>query len=54
VLREYALDFIDVFAPHLERHAVSRALTTNGAVPPWPDAPHWRERQTPHKMAEAE
>jgi DNA-binding transcriptional LysR family regulator len=54
VLREYALDFIDVFAPHLERQAVSRVLATNDAAPPWPDAPHWRERQSPHKAAEAE
>ncbi|WP_199100050.1 LysR substrate-binding domain-containing protein [Dyella sp. ASV21] len=53
VLREYALDFISVFAPHLERRAVSRALATGGAgASQWPGVPHWRERQIPLKVAE--
>ena len=53
VLREYTLDFISVFAPHLERRAVSRALATGGAgVSHWPGVPHWRERHVPGKVAE--
>jgi DNA-binding transcriptional LysR family regulator len=53
VLREYTLDFISVFAPHLERRAVSRALATGGAgVSHWSDVPHWRERHVPGKVAE--
>ncbi|MDR2012345.1 MAG: LysR family transcriptional regulator [Rhodanobacter sp.] len=52
VLREYMLDFIGVFAPHLERRMVSRVLAANDAAPPWSDAPHWRERQALHKAAE--
>ncbi|WP_114241243.1 LysR substrate-binding domain-containing protein [Dyella sp. C9] len=51
VLREYTLDFISVFAPHLERRAVSRALATGGAgTSQWPGVPHWRQRQVPHKV----
>lgn len=53
VLREYALDFISVFAPHLERRAVSRALANGTASSSWNGVPHWRERQVPHKVAEA-
>jgi LysR family transcriptional regulator, cys regulon transcriptional activator len=53
VLREYTLDFINVFAPHLERRAVSRALASGGAgTSHWPGVPHWRERQVPHRVAE--
>lgn len=53
VLREYALDFISVFAPHLERRAVSRALANGGVgASQWPGVPHWREREVPHKVAE--
>ncbi|RDI99576.1 LysR family transcriptional regulator [Dyella solisilvae] len=55
VLREYTLDFISVFAPHLERRAVSRALATGGiGASQWPGVPHWRERQVPHKVVELE
>ncbi|MDR2991559.1 MAG: hypothetical protein LBU72_06480, partial [Burkholderiaceae bacterium] len=44
VPRDYTLDFIELFGPHLERRAVRHAL--GGAAPPsWPQAPHWRERQ---------
>jgi DNA-binding transcriptional LysR family regulator len=42
VLREYALEFIGLFAPHLERRTVSRALS--GGAAHWPAVPHWRER----------
>lgn len=52
VLREYALDFISVFAPHLERRAVSRALANGTAGASWTGVPHWRERKVPHKVAE--
>jgi LysR family transcriptional regulator, cys regulon transcriptional activator len=53
VLREYTLDFINVFAPHLERRAVSRALATGGAgTSHWPGVPHWRDRQVPHRVTE--
>ncbi|MET3654234.1 LysR substrate-binding domain-containing protein [Dyella japonica] len=53
VLREYALDFIGVFAPHLERRAVSRALASGGTgTSQWPGVPHWRERRVPVKLVE--
>jgi LysR family cys regulon transcriptional activator len=53
VLREYALDFIGVFAPHLERRAVSNALATAGVgAANWPGVPHWRERRVPSKVVE--
>lgn len=53
VLREYTLDFISVFAPHLERRAVSRALASGGVgTSQWPGVPHWRERLVPLKVAE--
>ena len=46
VPRDYTLDFIDLFAPHLDRRAVRHVLGANGASPPsWLTAPHWRERQ---------
>ncbi len=45
VLREFTLEFIATFAPHLERRAVSRLLGGNGQAPTtWPAVPHWRER----------
>jgi hypothetical protein len=44
VLREYVLEFIDRFAPHLDRRDVARALATDAAATEWPAAPHWRER----------
>ena len=51
VLRDYALDFIGVFAPHLERRMVSRALAANGVgTSQWPGVPHWRERLVPQKV----
>jgi len=44
VLREYVLEFIARFAPHLDRRDVSRALTADATPIEWPAAPHWRER----------
>lgn len=45
VLREYTLEFIGLFAPHLERRAVSRLLASTGtSATHWPAIPHWRER----------
>lgn len=46
VLREYALAFIAMFAPHLERRAVSRLLAGQAGIT-WPAVPHWRERAAP-------
>ena len=43
VLRDFVLDFISQFAPHLERRAVSR-LVTAGETTEWPEAPQWRDR----------
>ncbi|MFC5743394.1 LysR substrate-binding domain-containing protein [Dyella tabacisoli] len=43
VLREYVLEFIHQFAPHLNRRDVTRALATNAPYE-WPVVPHWRER----------
>lgn len=44
VLREFVLDFIGQFAPHLDRRDVVRALATDAQPTDWPEAPHWRER----------
>ncbi|HEV2538190.1 MAG TPA: LysR substrate-binding domain-containing protein [Frateuria sp.] len=44
VLREYVLEFIGRFAPHLDRRDVVRALTGDAAPAAWSDGPHWRER----------
>lgn len=44
VLREFVLEFIARFAPHLDRRDVARVLTGNPASAAWPQAPHWRER----------
>lgn len=45
VLREFTLEFIATFAPHLERRSVSRLLSGHGQLPAtWPAVPHWRER----------
>ena len=43
VLREYVLDFIHKFAPHLARQDITRALT-EPTPRYWPQVPHWRER----------
>ncbi|MCX7515373.1 LysR substrate-binding domain-containing protein [Frateuria hangzhouensis] len=44
VVREFVLDFIGQFAPHLDRWDLVRALTGDTA-PERPQTPHWRERQ---------
>jgi DNA-binding transcriptional LysR family regulator len=44
VLREYMLEFIRRFAPHLERRAVIRALAGDGVVADWPGVPDWHSR----------
>ncbi|WP_426702853.1 LysR substrate-binding domain-containing protein [Rhodanobacter sp. Col0626] len=44
VLREYVLEFIAQFAPHLNRRDVVRALAVDAAPTDWPAVPHWRER----------
>ncbi|MFC5437554.1 LysR substrate-binding domain-containing protein [Rhodanobacter umsongensis] len=46
VLRDYVLEFITQFAPHLDRREVARALATDTQPPEWPAVPHWRERPT--------
>ena len=43
VLRAYVLEFISLFAPHLHRREVARALAADAAGD-WPAVPHWRER----------
>ncbi len=43
ILREYVLDFIHKFAPHLARQDITRALT-EPSPRYWPPVPHWRER----------
>ncbi|WP_049622860.1 LysR substrate-binding domain-containing protein [Frateuria defendens] len=46
VLREYVLEFIARFAPHLDRRDVARALA-DAEPRDWPAVPHWRERSGP-------
>ncbi|MEW5306366.1 MAG: hypothetical protein WDW36_008835 [Sanguina aurantia] len=43
VLRDYVLEFIGQFAPHLDRRDVKQALSGDGQPIEWPAAPHWRE-----------
>lgn len=43
VPRDYLLDFIHAFAPHIDPRDVRRALAGDGNRD-WPLAPHWRER----------
>ncbi len=45
VLREYMLEFIHQFAPHLDRREVIRTLAGDAAPAEWPNVPHWRERE---------
>jgi LysR family transcriptional regulator, cys regulon transcriptional activator len=44
VLREYVLEFIAQFAPHLDRRDVVRAMAADAVPPEWSAVPHWRER----------
>jgi LysR family cys regulon transcriptional activator len=43
VLREYMLEFITQFAPHLDRRDVVRTLAGDSAAGGWTGVPHWRE-----------
>ncbi|WEN13541.1 LysR substrate-binding domain-containing protein [Rhodanobacter sp. AS-Z3] len=43
VLREYMLEFITQFAPHLDRRDVVRTLAGDAAAGKWTGVPHWRE-----------
>ncbi|MEP6899757.1 MAG: LysR substrate-binding domain-containing protein [Rhodanobacter sp.] len=45
VLREYVLEFIAQFAPHLDRRDVVRAVATDATKTEWSAVPHWRELQ---------
>jgi DNA-binding transcriptional LysR family regulator len=44
VPRDYMLEFIRQFAPHLDRRDILRALTSTARVD-WPAVPHWRDRR---------
>ena len=44
VVREFVLEFIGRFAPHLDRRDVARVLAGDEVPGEWPQAPHWRER----------
>ena len=50
VLRDYVLEFISQFAPHLDRRDVVRALAADPPLTDWPAVPHWRERQEPSPL----
>jgi len=53
VLRDYTLDWIMQFAPHLDRNDVRRQLTL-GIVPETPpQVPHWRDRTLAEDAAAA-
>ncbi|GAA0716695.1 LysR substrate-binding domain-containing protein [Dokdonella soli] len=43
VLRDFALEFIAQFAPHLDRRDVRRAFDHGVHDGSWPEPPHWRE-----------
>ncbi len=44
VLREYMLEFIHDFAPHLGRREVTRTVANDSADVHWPRIPRWHER----------
>ncbi|HEY9131273.1 MAG TPA: LysR substrate-binding domain-containing protein [Dyella sp.] len=44
VLREYVLEFIERFAPQLDRRDITRALATGAHLGEGAAVPHWRER----------
>lgn len=46
LLREYALDFIGLVAPHLDRRGMANVLAGADAGTQWPDVPLWRDRHT--------
>jgi len=45
VLREYVLEFIERFAPHLDRRDITRAMAAGTHIAEGVAVPHWRERQ---------
>ena len=45
VLREYMLEFIHQFAPHLDRLEVARIVAHAAADAHWPRIPQWHERK---------
>lgn len=45
VLREYVLEFITRFAPHLDRRDVARILVGDSSTGEWAGVPHWQERR---------
>jgi len=47
VLRDYVLEFIVDFAPHLDRRDVSRALAADTPPTEWPPAPSWQAHRQP-------
>ncbi|HWU75835.1 MAG TPA: LysR substrate-binding domain-containing protein [Rhodanobacter sp.] len=46
VLRDYMLEFIHQFAPHLDRRDVTRTLAGDMPVADWPNVPYWSDRET--------
>ncbi|HEY0197249.1 MAG TPA: LysR substrate-binding domain-containing protein [Rhodanobacter sp.] len=53
VPRDYVLEFIDQFAPHLDRRDVVRALAGGTSRIDWPDIPHWQDRRVSSLLAAA-
>ena len=45
VLRDYALEFIAQFAPHIDRRDVRRAFDRTAEIDRWPQAPYWNQRE---------
>jgi hypothetical protein len=45
LLREYALDFIGLVAPHLDRRGIAEVQAGASPGAQWPDVPLWRHRQ---------
>ena len=43
VLRDYVLEFIERFAPHLNRRDITRAMAAGVHLDDMPAVPHWRE-----------
>jgi DNA-binding transcriptional LysR family regulator len=42
IMRDYAFDFVELFAPHIGRSALRRVLDGQDEAPIWPEPPHWR------------
>ncbi|MBZ0223090.1 MAG: LysR family transcriptional regulator [Dokdonella sp.] len=51
VLRDFALEFIAQFAGQIDRRDVRRAFDHDAFDGEWPQAPHWRDLQTPKVRA---